>query len=570
MARTPAPSPKAKAAPSAAPLGIEDTLWKAADQLRGNMDASEYKHVVLGLIFLKYISDAFEERRVTIYDGTSNPKSDYFIAEEAERYDAREQMTEDRDEYAGEGVFWVPAEARWENLQAKAKDSRIGVMVDSAMALIEQDNPSLKGVLPKNYARPDLDTVRLGEVIDLISGLDLGGRESRSKDVIGRVYEYFLGRFASAEGKGGGEFYTPQSIVRLLVEMIEPLKGRVYDPCCGSGGMFVQSEKFVEAHGGRIGDISVYGQESNATTWRLAKMNLAIRGIDSNLGPQWGDSFRNDLHRDLRADYILANPPFNISAWGGDSLKDDARWTYGVPPSGNANYAWIQHFIHHLSPTGVAGFVMANGSLSSNSSGEGDIRQAIVGADLVDCIVSLPGQLFYSTQIPVCLWFLSRDKSGSGRFRDRRGETLFIDARQLGYMSSRIHRALSDDDLNLITSTYHAWRGQEQVKAYVDVAGFAASAITMEIREQGFALTPGRYVGAAATGLNEESNYNAIIRLVDTLDKQMAEAADIDGRIREALQSIDWTPADVINELDEKSEVTAKWDLVVCHGSNAG
>ena len=538
MARTPAPSPKAKAAPSAAPLGIEDTLWKAADQLRGNMDASEYKHVVLGLIFLKYISDAFEERRVTIYDGTSDPKSDYFIAEDAERYDAREQMTEDRDEYAGEGVFWVPAEARWENLQAKAKDPRIGVLVDSAMALIETDNPSLKGVLPKNYARPDLDTVRLGECIDLISKLDLGGKESRSKDVIGRVYEYFLGRFASAEGKGGGEFYTPQSVVRLLVEMIEPLRGRVYDPCCGSGGLFVQSEKFVEAHGGRVGDIAVYGQESNPTTWRLAKMNLAIRGIDSNLGPQWGDSFRNDLHRDLLADYILANPPFNISAWGGDSLRDDVRWQYGVPPTGNANYAWIQHFIHHLSPTGVAGFVMANGSLSSNSSGEGEIRRAIVEANLVDCIVSLPGQLFYSTQIPVCLWFLSRDKSGSGCFRDRRGETLFIDARQLGHMTSRIHRALSDDDIGRITGAYHAWRGEVEGGEYADVPGFSASATVEHVGQHGFVLTPGRYVGA---GVGDEDSVPAgerINRLAATLDEQFNVAAMLETAIRTNLKNL--------------------------------
>ncbi len=521
------------AAASAAPLGIEDTLWKAADQLRGNMDASEYKHVVLGLIFLKYISDAFEEHRVTIIENASDPaRTEYYIAEEAERY----EVAEDRDEYAGEGVFWVPAEARWENLQAKAKDPRIGVMVDSAMALIETDNPSLKGVLPKNYARPDLDTVRLGEVIDLISGLDLGGRQSRSKDVIGRVYEYFLGRFASAEGKGGGEFYTPQSVVRLLVEMIEPLKGRVYDPCCGSGGLFVQSEKFVEAHGGRVGDISVYGQESNATTWRLAKMNLAIRGIDSNLGPQWGDSFRNDLHKDLRADYILANPPFNISAWGGDSLREDVRWQYGVPPSGNANYAWIQHFIHHLSPTGVAGFVMANGSLSSNSSGEGEIRKAIVEGDLVDCIVSLPGQLFYSTQIPVCLWFLSRDKSGSSRLRDRRGETLFIDARQMGHMSSRIHRALSDDDLARVTSAYHSWR--ELGGTINNQSGFSKAIGLDEIRRQDYALTPGRFVGTEVLDEDEDTFHIRVSNLVSQLESQFEDATRIQLYIRAKLESI--------------------------------
>ena len=536
MARTSTTSLNSRmrtAAASAAPLGIEDTLWKAADQLRGNMDASEYKHVVLGLIFLKYISDAFEEHRVTIIENASDPaRTEYYIAEEAERY----EVAEDRDEYAGEGVFWVPAEARWENLQAKAKDPRIGVMVDSAMALIETDNPSLKGVLPKNYARPDLDTVRLGEVIDLISGLDLGGRQSRSKDVIGRVYEYFLGRFASAEGKGGGEFYTPQSVVRLLVEMIEPLKGRVYDPCCGSGGLFVQSEKFVEAHGGRVGDISVYGQESNATTWRLAKMNLAIRGIDSNLGPQWGDSFRNDLHKDLRADYILANPPFNISAWGGDSLREDVRWQYGVPPSGNANYAWIQHFIHHLSPTGVAGFVMANGSLSSNSSGEGEIRKAIVEGDLVDCIVSLPGQLFYSTQIPVCLWFLSRDKSGSSRLRDRRGETLFIDARQMGHMSSRIHRALSDDDLARVTSAYHSWR--ELGGTINNQSGFSKAIGLDEIRRQDYALTPGRFVGTEVLDEDEDTFHIRVSNLVSQLESQFEDATRIQLYIRAKLESI--------------------------------
>ena len=534
MARTPAPSPKAKAAVSTAPLGFEDKLWKAADELRGNMDSSEYKHIVLGLIFLKYISDAFEERRVTLYSSTADPTDSYFVAEESERY----EVTEDRDEYLSEGVFWVPAEARWESLQAKAKDPRIGVMVDSAMALIEQDNKSLRGVLPKNYARPEIDAVRLGGVIDLISGIDLGGKESRSKDVIGRVYEYFLGRFASAEGKGGGEFYTPQSVVRLLVEMIEPLRGRVYDPCCGSGGLFVQSEKFVEAHGGRVGDIAVYGQESNATTWRLAKMNLAIRGIDSNLGPQWGDSFRNDLHKDLRADYILANPPFNISAWGGDSLRDDVRWQYGVPPTGNANYAWIQHFIHHLSPTGVAGFVMANGSLSSNSSGEGEIRKTIVEADLVDCIVSLPGQLFYSTQIPVCLWFLSRDKSGSGRFRDRRGETLFIDARQLGHMTSRIHRALSDDDIGQITGPYHAWRGEADAGEYADVPGFLVAATVKQIRQHGFVLTPGRYVGAGANDDDGHSASERITGLVSSLEEQFSASALLELTIRNNLSRL--------------------------------
>jgi len=424
---------------STANIGFEAKLWLAADKLRNNMDAAEYKHVVLGLIFLKYISDSFEEMHAKLLAG----EGDYAGAD-----------PEDADEYRAENVFWVPKEARWSFLQANAKQPTIGKTVDDAMVAIERDNPRLKGVLPKDYARPALDKHRLGELIDLIGTIGLGDAANRSKDVLGRVYEYFLTQFASAEGKNGGQFYTPSCIVRLLVEMLGPYKGRVYDPCCGSGGMFVQSEKFVVEHGGRIGDISIYGQESNATTRRLAIMNLAIRGIEADFGPEHADTFRRDLHKDLKAHFVLANPPFNDSDW--HRVDDDVRWKYGTPPKGNANYAWVQHFIHHLSPDGMAGFVLANGSMSSNQSGEGDIRKAIVEADLVDCMVALPGQLFYSTQIPVCLWFLTKSKN-DGKHRGHARETLFIDARKLGTLVDRVHRELTDEDIKKIVSTYNSW-----------------------------------------------------------------------------------------------------------------
>jgi type I restriction enzyme M protein len=499
-------------------LGFEQTLWALADKLRGHMDAAEYKHVVLGLIFLKYISDAFQER----YD-----------ALKAEKY----ADPEDRDEYTAENVFWVPKVARWSFLQAKGKQPTIGKLIDEAMEAIEKANPILKGVLPKDYARPSLDKQRLGELIDLIGTIGLGDAENRSKDILGRVYEYFLGQFASAEGKKGGEFYTPRCVVKLLVEMIEPFKGRVYDPCCGSSGMFVQSEEFIRQHGGRLGDISIYGQESNSTTWKLAKMNLAIRGIEANLGPHHADTFHNDLHKDLRADFILANPPFNMSDWGGERLRNDARWKYGAPPVGNANFAWVQHKIHHLAPKGIAGFVLANGSMSSNQSGEGDIRKGIIEADLVDCMIALAGQLFYGSQIPVCLWFLSRSKA-NGKFRDRRKETLFIDARKLGHLVDRTHRELSDDEIRRIAGTYHAWRREKDAGKYQDVPGFCKNATTEEIAAHGYVLTPGRYVGAEEIEDDGEPFDEKMKRLTTKLEEQFTESAKLEAQIRKNLKEL--------------------------------
>ncbi len=514
--------PTAKKNDTGANLGFEAKLWAAADALRNNMDAAEYKHVILGLIFLKYISDAFEAKHAEL---------------EAER--AQGADPEDRDEYRAASIFWVPKEARWQHLKASAPQPTIGTLVDDAMAAIERDNPTLKGVLPKDYGRPGLDKQRLGQIINLVSDIALGSAADRAKDTLGRVYEYFLARFASAEGKSGGQFYTPSRVVRVLVEMLAPYKGRVYDPCCGSGGMFVSSEKFIEAHSGKIGDISIYGQESNYTTWRLAKMNLAIRGIDAQIGH--GDTFHNDRHPDLKADYVLANPPFNDSDWRGELLKNDKRWVYGVPPAGNANYAWVQHFIHHLAPTGLAGFVLANGSMSSNQSGEGEIRKAIVEADLVDCMVALPGQLFYSTQIPVCLWFLARNKRNgpSGRpARDRRGETLFIDARRLGTMVDRVHRELTDDDLARIAGTYHAWRGDQDAGEYADVPGFCKATKLDDIRKHGHVLTPGRYVGAEVAEDDGEPFEEKMKRLAETLSAQQKEAVKLDAAIAANLKEL--------------------------------
>jgi type I restriction enzyme M protein len=524
-----------------ATLGFEQTLWGAADQLRGHMDAAEYKHVVLGLIFLKYISDAFSEHYQQLELWTADPRSDYYVKESRARY----QVLEDRDEYLAENIFWVPQEARWAHIQANAKRPTIGQIIDDAMVAIERDNPSLKGVLPKDYARPTLNKQRLGELIDLIGTIGLGDAESRSKDILGRVYEYFLGRFAAAEGKRGGQFYTARCVVQLLVAMLEPYQGRVYDPCCGSGGMFVSSEAFVEAHGGRIGDISVYGQESNPTTWRLCKMNLAIRGIEGNVGPHAADSFLSDQHPDLRADFILANPPFNMKEWGADQLQKDVRWKYGIPPRRNANFAWMQHMIHHLTPSGTLGLVLANGSMSSSTGGEGDIRKAIVEADLVDCMVALPGQLFYTTQIPVCLWFLARNKN-NGRHRDRRGETLFIDARQMGEMVDRTHRELTLEEITEIAATYHAWRDGsppppeegQRGEGYQDVAGFCKSATLDEIRGHEYVLTPGRYVGVADFEDDDEPFEEKMARLAEQLEEQFAGSARLEAVIRRNLEKL--------------------------------
>ena len=524
---------KDKIKTNGANLGFEEKLWAAADKMRGHMDAGEYKHVVLGLIFLKYISDAFEERHVHLLKEAATPKSEYYVREERERY----KVAEDRDEYTAENIFWVPKEARWSYLQAKAKQPTIGKLIDDAMVAIEKENPTLKGVLSKDYARPTLDKQRLGELIDLIGTIGLGDTESRVKDVLGRVYEYFLARFASAEGKGGGEFYTPQSGVKLLVEMIEPYHGRVYDPCNGSGGMFVQSEKFVQAHGGRISDIAIYGQESNPTTWRLCKMNLAIRGIEGNIGRENADTFHNDLHPDLKADFILANPPFNVSDWGGERLRDDVRWKYGAPPVGNANFAWVQHMIHHLAPNGIAGYVLANGSMSSNTSGEGEIRKAIIEADLVDCMIALPGQLFYTTPIPACLWFLARNKA-NGKHRDRRGQTLFIDTRKLGHLVDRTHRELSDEEIARIAKTYHAWRGEKDAGEYADIAGFCKSATTAEIIANGYVLTPGRYVGAAEIEDDDEPFEEKMKRLTAKLEEQFTESTQLEQTIRGNLRRL--------------------------------
>ena len=509
-------------------LGFESELWRAADALRSNMDAAEYKHVVLGLIFLKYISDAFEELHVSL---------------EAER--AIGADPEDPDEYRAVNIFWVPKEARWSHLKANAKQPDIGKIVDEAMLAIERDNPSLKSVLPKDYAHPRLDKQRLGQLIDLIGNIGCWAtRKIAPKTFSARVYEYFLSQFASAEGKKGGQFYTPRCVVRVLVEMLAPYKGRVYDPCCGSGGMFVQSVEFVKAHasgngnGGKAkADVSIFGQESNHTTWRLAKMNLAIRQIENNLGKEHADSFHRDLHPDLKADYVLANPPFNDSDWRGELLKDDKRWKYGIPPASNANFAWVQHFIHHLAPTGLAGFVLANGSMSSNQSGEGEIRRNIIEADLVDCMVAMPGQLFYSTQIPVCLWFIARDKK-NGRFRDRRGQTLFIDARKLGAMIDRVHRELTEDDIRKIAGTYHAWRGDQAAGDYADIPGFCKSATLDDIRHHNHILTPGRYVGAAEVEDDGEPFEEKMARLTAELREQTAQSAKLDQLIWANLEDI--------------------------------
>ena len=485
---------------------IEAKLWQAADKLRGNISSSDYKYVVLGLIFLKYISDAFEVQ---------------FKKAESEGFDP-----EDRDYYLADNVFWVPKEARWEYLVASAKQPTIGVLIDDAMDAVERDNPTLKGVLPKNYAREALDKRRLGEIIDLFTNATF--KSDNAKDLLGQVYEYFMGMFADSEGKHGGEFYTPRSIVKLLVEMLEPYKGRVYDPACGSGGMFVWSEKFVEEHSGRMGDLAIYGQELNETTWRLGKMNMAIRGIDADL--RRGDTLHDDKFPDLKADYIIANPPFNISDWGQEQLINDIRWKYGTPPKGNANYAWIQHFIHHLSPTGTAGFVLANGSMSSQSSGEGEIRKNLIEADLVDAIVTLPGQLFFNTGIPACLWFISRNRT------NRSGKTLFIDGRNLGKMITRRNRELSDEDIAKVAKLYHDFKVQNS--EYKDIAGLAKVATLDDIKEHDYVLTPGRYVGSEEVEDDDEAFEEKIARLSAELNEQFARSHELEEKIKENLRKI--------------------------------
>ncbi|QNI62105.1 Putative Type I restriction-modification system M subunit [Synechococcus sp. TAK9802] len=508
-------------------------LWASADKLRAQMDAAEYKHLVLGLIFLKYISDTFEERKQKVLETVSNPESDYYLGDDPVIH---QEALENRDFYTQENVFWVPADARWESLRNQAKQPDIGQLIDRALVAIENENPTLQGKLDKRFGAAQLEPGRMGELVDLISQIGFKS-EHKANDVLGEVYEYFLGKFAAAEGKNAGSFYTPSHVVKTLVAVLAPKKGRVYDPCCGSGGMFVQSEDFIESHGGRRDDVSIYGQESNPTTWRLAAMNLAIRGIAADLGQQPRDTFAEDQHPDQKFDYILANPPFNISDWGGEKYDSDPRWTFGRPPVGNANYAWLQHMLWKLRPGGEAGVVLANGSMSSNQSGEGQIREAMVRGDVVEVMVALPGQLFLNTQIPVCLWFLTNDKTQRGR--DRRGETLFIDARQMGSMVSRVERVLTDEDIAKVAGKVHAWRGDGEVEIpYEDVSGFCYSAKFDEIEKNGFVLTPGRYVGAADQEEDDEPFDQKIKRLTALLKQQQEEGAKLDHQIGENLRRV--------------------------------
>jgi type I restriction enzyme M protein len=497
-------------------LGFEEKMWMAADKLRGKIDPAEYKHVVLGLIFLKYISDHFEEFRAQL---ALDPEANL----------------EDRDEYKAENVFWVPLEARWNRLKAAARQPKIGKRIDDAMLAIERDNSSLRNVLPRDYGRPQLGDLRLSQLVDLISGIGLGDRESRSNDVLGRVYEYFLGEFASAEGKGGGEFYTPRCVVNLLVELLEPYKGRVFDPACGSGGMFVQSEDFVLRHSGSPKDLAIYGQESNHTTWRLSQMNMAIRGIDANIKWNQGGSFHQDAFPDLKADFLMANPPFNDSDWGGERLREDVRWKFGVPPVSNANYAWIQHFISHLAASGLAAFVMANISLSSDQGGEGAIRKSIIEADLVDAIIALPGQLFYTTPIAVCIWVIARNKKNS-KFRDRSRETLFIDGRRLGTMVDRTHRVLTPNDVESVSSTYHAWRSLGS--SFAARRGFSAAASIDIIRNNRYILNPGRYVGAEADSEATDTAEQRLRQLAITLRTHFGESLRLEKEIEQTLSRL--------------------------------
>lgn len=506
---------------------IKKTLWATADKLRANMDAAEYKHLVLGLIFLKYVSDTFAARRAELTTRFTDEADDYFLHECDAEMLADE--LEDRDYYREVNVFWVPEAARWDQLRAAAKQTDIGKRIDEALTVIEQENPKLKGILDKRYGRAQLPDGKLGELVDLVSTIGFGDDPGTARDVLGQVYEYFLGQFASAEGKKGGQFYTPASIVKTLVAVLAPHHGKVYDPCCGSGGMFVQSEKFIEAHGGKLGDASIYGQESNPTTWRLAAMNLAIRGIDFNLGKEPADTFTRNQHPDLRADFILANPPFNISDWWHGSLEGDPRWLYGDPPQGNANYAWLQHMLHHLAPTGRAGIVLANGSMSSSQNNEGQIRAAMVDADVVEVMIALPGQLFFNTQIPACLWFLAKKKTA------RPGEVLFVDARKLGRMISRVQAELTDEVIERIAATVAAWRGEAGAGDYADQPGYCRSVALAEIAEHGHVLTPGRYVGAEAVEDDDEAFADKMRSLTEKLGEQMARGAELDALIRKKL-----------------------------------
>ncbi|PKM31585.1 MAG: restriction endonuclease subunit M [Gammaproteobacteria bacterium HGW-Gammaproteobacteria-11] len=511
---------------------MEKTLWATADKLRANMDAAEYKHIVLGLIFLKYISDSFAGRRTELKGKLLDENDDYYLGDDDP--EVLNAELEDRDYYREVNVFWVPEVARWESIRAAAKQVDIGKRIDDALAAIEAENPRLKNILDKRYARAQLPDGKLGELVDLISTIGFGDDISKARDLLGEVYEYFLGQFASAEGKRGGQFYTPASIVKTLVAVLNPHHGKVYDPCCGSGGMFVQSEKFIEAHGGKLGDVSIYGQEANPTTWRLAAMNLAIRGIDFNLGKEPADTFIRNQHSDLRADFVLANPPFNISDWWHGSLEGDPRWVYGTPPQGNANYAWLQHMLYHLKPNGRAGIVLANGSMSSSQNSEGDIRKAMVEADVVEVMVALPGQLFFNTQIPACLWFLTRQKTA------RPGEVLFIDARKLGTSVSRVQIELTDTDIERIAQTVANWRGEPldvggEIADYQDIAGFCRSVKLVEIAEHGHVLTPGRYVGAEEVEDDDEAFAEKMQRLTQQLGEQMQKGAELDQLIRQKL-----------------------------------
>ena len=509
---------------------IKKTLWATADKLRANMDAAEYKHLVLGLIFVKYISDTFSAKRAELTHRFADPADEYFLPNSTPALLAGE--LEDRDYYREVNVFWVPEAARWESLRAAAKQPDIGKRIDDALSLIETENPKLKGILDKRFARAQLPDGKLGELVDLVSTIGFGSSAAEARDVLGQVYEYFLGMFASAEGKRGGQFYTPASIVKTLVAVLAPHHGKVYDPCCGSGGMFVQSEKFIEAHGGKIGDVAIFGQEANPTTWRLAAMNLAIRGIDFNLGAVPADTFSRNQHPDLRADFILANPPFNISDWWHGSLEGDPRWAFGDPPLGNANTAWLQHMLHHLKPSGRAGIVLANGSMSSSQNNEGQIRAAMVDADVVEVMVALPGQLFFNTQIPACLWFLARQKAA------RPGQVLFIDARKQARMISRVQAELDDEAIERIGATVAAWRGEAGAGGYEDQAGYCRSVPLAEIAQHGHVLTPGRYVGAEAVADDDEGFAEKIQKLTETLGEQMAKGAELDQLIRRKLSGL--------------------------------